>query len=197
MIATDRGELFTVLSVEGTTSSRGRDDHQEGRNAGQSECVGALHDSISIAVLKEEGEWRETRVRVERDVRAAERSQRRRFEEENCALPFAQTHPRVLPAHMSLNYQVLTSSPAISGTHINAVTGGEGSWKSLSNPAFVIVKLDEPTEIHHIKLYNAGSAIVEILGLPSDSPIQGTSAKDSLYKVRSPALILPHFEHFY
>jgi len=78
----------------------------------------------------------------------------------------------------------------LSGTHINAVTGGDGSWKSLSNPAFVIVKLDEPSEIHHIKICNDGAAIVEILGLPVDASVQGASAKDNLYKVRFSALPL-------
>jgi hypothetical protein len=84
---------------------------------------------------------------------------------------------------MAVNYQILSSSPAANGFHINGLTGGDTPWKSLSNPAFVILALDSPMSIHHVSLVNAGAAIVEIMGLPSSSPVQGANAKENLYQI--------------
>ena len=85
---------------------------------------------------------------------------------------------------MALSYTIVASSPATGGTNVNNITGGDGSWKSLSNPSFVTVRLDAPSQIHHIRFGNAGAAFVEILGLPENNKDQGANAKESDYKVR-------------
>ena len=85
---------------------------------------------------------------------------------------------------MSEVYQILFSSPSASGFHPNGLTGGDGAWKSLSNPSIVIVTLNKPQTIHHICLENAGAATVEVSGLPQTCPVQGVNAKENTYLVR-------------
>lgn len=90
---------------------------------------------------------------------------------------------------MAASYQIIASSPAVAGTSVNTITGAEGVWKTQSTPAFVTVKFDAPIKLHHIKFVNAGSAIVEILGLPPSASVQGANAKDSEYLVRHCSLV--------
>lgn len=96
-------------------------------------------------------------------------------------------------ATMSEVYQILFSSPSASGFHPNGLTGGDGAWKSLSNPSVVIVTLNKPQTIHHISLENAGAATVEVTGLPQTSPIQGVNAKENTYLVRIFSFLLLHY----
>ena len=85
---------------------------------------------------------------------------------------------------MAFEYQILSSSPAITGTHVSALSGTSGTWKSASNPVFAILKLDTPQQVFNVRGVNDGAAIIEILGLPSSAKAQGASAKEGDYLVR-------------
>lgn len=92
---------------------------------------------------------------------------------------------------MAFEYQILASSPAVTGTHVSALAGTAGSWKSASNPVFAVLKLDTPSQVFHLRGINDGAAIIEITGLPASAKVQGLSAKDGDYLVRaSPILLL-------
>ena len=86
---------------------------------------------------------------------------------------------------MAFEYEILASSPAVSGTHVSALASTTGNWKSASNPVFAVLKLDKPSQIFHLRGTNDGAAIIEVTGLPASAKVQGLSAKDGDYLVRT------------
>lgn len=76
----------------------------------------------------------------------------------------------------------------MAGTDVNSIAVGDSSWKSLSNPSFVIVALNPPAQIHNVRFGNAGAGMVEVKGIPASCSTQGANAKEENYLVR---LFLP------